>query len=87
MSTQPKRGVRVRLQVDGQSVEVPAGANVAAAVACVTPWFHRSPTGARRGPSCGMGVCFECRVRIDEIADQRACMVLACDGMRVDTDG
>jgi len=34
-----------------------------------------------------MGMCFECRVRIDEIADQRACMVLACDGMRVDTDG
>ncbi len=77
---------RVSLQVDGQRVEVPAGANVAAAVALVTPWFRRSTEGARRGPLCGMGVCFECRVQIDELSHQRACMIAARDGMRVRTD-
>lgn len=79
-------GARVCLQVDGQAVEVPAGANVAAAIALVTPWFRRSTSGARRGPLCGMGTCFECRVRIDEAQHQRACMVLARTGMRVRTD-
>ncbi len=77
---------RIRLQVDGLAVEVPAGANVAAAVALVTPWFRRSTSGARRGPLCGMGICFECRVRIDETLHQRACVVLARTGMRVRTD-
>ncbi len=78
--------VRVCLEVDGQRVEVPAGANVAAAIALVTPWFRRSTSGTRRGPLCGMGLCFECRVRIDEQAHQRACTVTARDGMRVRTD-
>jgi len=78
--------VRVCLEVDGQRVEVPAGANVAAAVALVTPWFRRSAAGTRRGPLCGMGMCFECRVCIDELSHQRACMVTARDGMRVRTD-
>lgn len=77
---------RVCLEVDGQRVEVPAGANVAAAIAHVTPWFRRSAAGTRRGPVCGMGMCFECRVRIDEQPHQRACMVTARDGMRVRTD-
>ena len=77
---------RVCLEVDGQRVEVPAGANVAAAVALVTAWFRRAEGGTRRGPLCGMGVCFECRVRIDELSHQRACMVTARDGMRVRTD-
>jgi sarcosine oxidase subunit alpha len=34
-----------------------------------------------------MGVCFECRVRIDDIAQQRACQITVREGMRVDTDG
>jgi D-hydroxyproline dehydrogenase subunit gamma len=77
---------RVCVQVDGQRVEVPAGANVAAAVALVTPRFRRSVAGTPRGPLCGMGICFECRVQIDEVSHQRACMVTARDGMRVCTD-
>ncbi|MBV6787218.1 2Fe-2S iron-sulfur cluster-binding protein [Xanthomonas campestris pv. olitorii] len=77
----------VRLQVDGRMVEVPAGASVAAAVAQVTLQFRQSSSGQARAPLCGMGVCFECRVRIDGVGQQRACLVDACDGMQVRTDG
>ncbi|MBV6850886.1 2Fe-2S iron-sulfur cluster-binding protein [Xanthomonas euvesicatoria] len=77
----------VRLQVDGRMVEVPAGASVAAAVAQVTLQFRQSSSGQARAPLCGIGVCFECRVRIDGVGQQRACLVDACDGMQVRTDG
>lgn len=77
----------VRLWVDGVAVAVPAGANVAAAVAGVTARFRRSRGGAARAPLCGMGVCFECRVTIDGEAHALACMTPAREGMRVATDG
>ncbi|KQR10675.1 2Fe-2S iron-sulfur cluster-binding protein [Xanthomonas nasturtii] len=77
----------VRLYVDAQPVDVPAGASVAAAVAQATLQFRQSSSGQPRAPLCGMGVCFECRVRIDGIAQQRACLVDAQEGMQVRTDG
>ena len=75
----------VRLHVDGVAVEVPVGASVAAAVAQVTMRFGLRPGGDVRAPLCGMGVCFECRVRIDGVEQQRACMTIVREGMRVDT--
>ena len=38
------------------------------------PSFRSSVGGELRGPVCGMGVCYECRVTIDGIAHQRACL-------------
>lgn len=76
----------LRLQVNGRPVEVAAGASVAAAVATHEGAFRRSRSGQPRAPLCGMGVCFECRVRIDGVAQLRACMTLAREGMQVDTD-
>ncbi|KRE88371.1 (2Fe-2S)-binding protein [Frateuria sp. Soil773] len=76
----------VRLSVDGEPVAVPAGSSVAAAVARVTTRFRRSVRGEPRAPVCGMGVCFECRVRIDGVPHQRACITPARDGMQVNTD-
>ncbi|HUN24761.1 MAG TPA: (2Fe-2S)-binding protein [Steroidobacteraceae bacterium] len=77
----------VRAEIDGRAIEVPAGASVAAAVARVTAVFRSSVSGTPRGPLCGMGVCFECRVTIDGVPDRRACMELVRDGMRVRTRG
>jgi hypothetical protein len=34
---------------------------------------------------CGMGICYECRVTISDVAHQRACMVVVEPGMRIDT--
>lgn len=77
---------RICLHVDGQAVDVPAGSNVAAAVARVAPHFRRSCGGQPRAPLCGMGICFECRVAIDGIGQLRACTTAARDGMQVRTD-
>ncbi|WP_266170241.1 (2Fe-2S)-binding protein [Dyella subtropica] len=73
----------VRLSVNGQAVDVPVGASVAAAMAQVSLHFRRSVGGTSRAPLCGMGVCFECRVRIDGVAHVRACMTPVREGMQV----
>lgn len=80
-------GGEVSLIVDGMPVDVPGRISVAAALLSLDHPFRRSLSGQRRAPLCGMGVCFECRVRIDDIAQQRACQITVREGMRVDTDG
>ncbi|WP_313341389.1 2Fe-2S iron-sulfur cluster-binding protein [Stenotrophomonas sp.] len=77
----------VCLSVNAQQVQVPDGATVAVAVALAGGAFRISRGGEPRAPVCGMGVCFECRVRIDGVAQVRACMTPARDGMEVLTDG
>ena len=37
-----------------------------------------------RGIFCGIGVCFDCIVTIDGIANQRACITQLRDGMRIE---
>lgn len=77
----------ITLRVNDVPVSVPAGSMVAAAVlqAGITS-FRRSVSGEPRGPLCGMGICFECRVRIDGVAHVRSCQTLCENGMDVRTD-
>ena len=78
----------VSLVVNGVSVEIPAGSMVSAAILKLgTTAFRRSATGEPRGPLCGMGICFECRVTIDGEAHSRSCQTVCKDGMDVRTDG
>ncbi|MDE2279850.1 MAG: (2Fe-2S)-binding protein [Xanthomonadaceae bacterium] len=79
-------GATIRITVNGQPVDVEAGCSVAAAVARLGTPFRRSVRGEPRMPLCGMGACFECRVCIDGVAEQRACMVTVRAGMQVTTD-
>jgi sarcosine oxidase subunit alpha len=73
--------------VNGRPVRVASGTTVAAAVLSLgTAVFRRSVRGQPRGPLCGMGICFECRVTIDGVAHCRSCQVLCRDGMVVRTD-
>jgi predicted molibdopterin-dependent oxidoreductase YjgC len=73
--------------VDGTATPARDGDCVAAAmiaaghVACRATAISGSP----RGPYCFMGVCFDCLVAIDGIANRQACMVAVRDGMRVET--
>ncbi len=79
---------RVELTVDGVAVTVPAGAMVSAAVALAgVSGYRRSVSGEPRGPLCGMGICFECRVTIDGRAHCRSCQVVCRPGIEVRTDG
>jgi hypothetical protein len=42
-----------------------------------------SVTGQPRAPLCGMGICAECRVTIDDVPYQLACQTLVAPGMRI----
>lgn len=74
----------VRLKINGVDVRVPRGSTVAAAVLLSgRPAFRRSVSGESRGPLCGMGICFECRVVVDGQPHVRSCQLLCRDGMEV----
>jgi sarcosine oxidase subunit alpha len=78
----------VTVVVNGVSVTMPAGSMVAAAILkSGVHGFRRSVTGELRGPLCGMGICFECRVTIDGEAHCRSCQTVCRNGMDVRTDG
>ncbi|HJS23547.1 MAG TPA: (2Fe-2S)-binding protein [Pyrinomonadaceae bacterium] len=78
----------VTVRVNGVSVTMPAGSMVSAAVLKTgVHGFRRSVSGEPRGPLCGMGICFECRVTIDGEQHCRSCQTVCREGMDVRTDG
>jgi aerobic-type carbon monoxide dehydrogenase small subunit (CoxS/CutS family) len=77
----------ITLRVNGTSVSLREGSMVSAAVALAgARFFRRSVTGERRGPLCGMGICFECRVAINGQSHARSCQIPCQTGMEVWTD-
>lgn len=77
----------VTLLVNGVEVTMPPGSMVSAAIMKTgVSSFRRSVTGEARGPLCGMGICFECRVTIDGEPHCRSCQTLCRNGMDVRTD-
>jgi len=76
----------VKFLVDGHAVEAASGSSLAAALrAAGITAFRRSVTGEPRGPVCGMGVCFECRLTVDGVPHRLGCLTAAADGMEVRT--
>ncbi|MDL2267146.1 (2Fe-2S)-binding protein [Desulfovibrio sp. OttesenSCG-928-G15] len=80
----------VTLTIDGQSVTVPAGISVAAAILgtdrhqCFCTNTPDAPRNAEpRAPYCLMGVCFDCRAEIDGQPDRQSCLVPVAEGMTV----
>jgi predicted molibdopterin-dependent oxidoreductase YjgC len=76
----------VTITVNGNSVRVQSDMTVIAAIGISSISTRRSVRGMARGPVCGMGICQECRVRIDGEGHRLACQTLCRDGMRIDTD-
>jgi D-hydroxyproline dehydrogenase subunit gamma len=78
----------VEITANGARVRVSEGTTVAAALLDLgVLGFRKSVTGEPRGPVCGMGICFECRVTIDGAQHERSCMVPVRNGMVVRTTG
>ena len=77
----------IRLRLDGRALAVAPGTTVAAALWRAGIFACRaSLSGEPRGPLCGMGICFECRVTIDGKGHRPSCQVLCRPGMEVSTD-
>jgi hypothetical protein len=76
----------ITLTVNGAPVVVPQGATVAVAMAIAGAPCRTSVSGEPRGPLCGMGICFECRVTINGIAHCRSCQTECAPEMKISTD-
>ncbi|MEP7342519.1 MAG: (2Fe-2S)-binding protein [Acidobacteriota bacterium] len=77
----------ITLSVNGCSVTMPEGSMVSTAIfASGATTFRRSVTGQPRAPLCGMGICFECRVTINNQRHARSCQIACGEGMDVRTD-
>ncbi len=78
---------QVTVHVNGRAVTVAAGTVVAVALARAGQGaLRRSVSGLGRGPVCGMGVCFECRVTVNGRPHVRSCQTVCEEGMEVRTD-
>lgn len=76
----------MRVVVNGREVPVPSGSVVAVAIAAAgVTAYRRSVRGEPRAPLCGMGICFECRVTIDNQPHCLSCQTICEEGMRVVT--
>lgn len=80
------RGRQIRLTVDGKSVKAFEGETVHAALTAAGIRQLNPPKSNRaRGVFCGMGICYECLVTINQLPNQRACMTLVQDQMEIHT--
>ncbi|MBL0714706.1 MAG: (2Fe-2S)-binding protein [Desulfosarcina sp.] len=82
------RNTPVTIWVNGRKVSTFEGELLhAALVAAGFRQLRKSVSGTEhRGFFCGMGVCYECLLTIDDMPQQRACVMEVYDGMRVEID-
>lgn len=75
----------IELTINNQSVSVPEGISVWAAMALAGDTTTRiAPvTEQKRSAYCAMGVCFECLVEIDQQPNQQACLTPVKAGMQI----
>lgn len=78
-------GQTVDVLFEGKPLQLRHGVSVAAALLeAGVRHFRDTPTNAApRAPFCMMGVCFDCLMVIDGLANQQACMVRVSEGMTI----
>jgi predicted molibdopterin-dependent oxidoreductase YjgC len=80
-----ERGHALRMRIDGEEVDAYEGESIAAAVMAdrgleLRETDQRDP----RGYFCGMGVCFDCVMIVDDVPNTRTCITFVRDGMTVE---
>lgn len=75
----------IHIFVDERPLTCRAGDSVAAALLAAGMDACRETvvSGSARGPYCMMGVCYDCLVQIDGIANRQGCMTPVREGMQV----
>ncbi|MEC9329958.1 MAG: (2Fe-2S)-binding protein [Pseudomonadota bacterium] len=81
------RGEPFDIEIDGQPIKAYPGETVAAILTVNRIALARTDAAhpITRGYYCGMGVCWECAVRINGRSVVRACMEPAVKGLKVET--
>lgn len=77
-------GATLTVFYEGTAVRTRPGVSVAAALTDAGILACRSTAAGDRGVFCGMGVCAECTVAIDDRPGQLACMTVVHDDMRIE---
>jgi len=74
------------IRINGRTLQIEPNTSVAAALLSNgIKAFRTSVSGEPRAALCGMGICFECRVRIDGEDHLRSCQILVREGMEIET--
>ena len=80
------RGKFFEIEVDGEKIPAYQGETIAAALLAAGKRVCRNTRkGQPRGIYCGMGVCFECRMIVDNQPNTRVCQTLATPDCKVQT--
>jgi len=70
---------------DDQTIAAISGQSIGAALLAANQRTLRKTrfNNKDRGIFCGIGVCFDCLVVVDGVSNQRACLIEAKPGMKV----
>jgi hypothetical protein len=76
------------ISFDGEAIEVRAGETIAAALISAghRSWRTTRRIGEARGLFCGIGVCYDCLVTVNDVPSIRACLAAAIPGDVVRTE-
>lgn len=81
-----RRGAEIEVTLNGNKIKAFEGETVATMMMAENMVAMRTTTeGQPRGIYCGMGVCFDCLVVVNDVANTRACMTWLKPGMNVET--
>lgn len=75
----------IQVHVNDSALSVPQGCTVAVAIAIAGVACRTSVSGEKRGPLCGMGICFECRATVNGMLHTRTCQLLCEPAMDIRT--
>ena len=78
---------KVSFTFNGKDFQCESGQTIAAALIAADQRELRSTRFGNEPRSifCGIGICYDCVVVVDGIANQRSCLVEARDGMKVES--
>lgn len=83
-----KRGKPVLITVNQSKVTAYEGELVSTVLHCegIHVFQRKHMNGKPSGIYCGMGICYECLVKINGVPNIRACQTPVTDGMMISTD-
>lgn len=75
-------GARIEFSFDGRAIPARAGQSIGAALIAAghRSWRSTRINGAPRGIFCGIGICFDCLVTVNDRPSRRACLIEARPG-------
>ena len=80
------RGQAITLFINGQPVTAYPGETIAAVLLAEgRRVFRHTDSGQPRSLFCGMGICYDCLITVDELPNVRACVTTVADGMQIET--